>query len=888
MSTPVPGADSLLRVNLADEMRSSYLDYAMSVIIGRALPDVRDGLKPVHRRVLYAMHDSGLAHNKPHRKSAKVVGEVLGNYHPHGDSAVYDTIVRMAQDFSMRYVLINGQGNFGSIDGDSAAAARYTEVKMTPIASALLRDIEKDTVEFIPTYDSSATEPTVLPATFPHLLVNGSSGIAVGMATNIPPHNLGETVRATIALIDDPELDVDALMQYLPAPDFPTGGLIIGTAGVRAAYSTGHGRVVMRGLANIEGEGNNQSIVISELPYQVNKARLLQQMAELRRDKKLSGIRDPRDESDKDGIRIVVELQRGENAEVILNNLYKQTQLQSSFSVNMVAIDDGRPCTMNLHHILQCFIRHRRDVIVRRTKFLLQKSRARAHVLEGLAVALANIDDIVTLIKAAADPATARGQLMQRDWQPGVAATLLQRAGGNISRPDDMLPEHGLSASGYRLSAVQAKAILEMSLQRLTGLEQDKIINEYSQLIDTIRDLLDIMAKPERIKQIMRQELEQIEQQFGDPRRSRIEIDMGDLSMEDLIAPEEVVVSLSDIGYARIQSLQEYREQKRGGKGRTFNKRSGEDPMAQVFMANTHDHLLCFSSRGRLYWLRVYQLPRTSPGARGKPVVNLLPLQGKEKITAILPVAEFSEDRHVVMATCSGTVKKLPLKAFSKPRASGLIAISLREGDDLIGARLTDGSSHIMLFSDSGSVVRFAETDIRSTGRQSIGVRGMRLAQGQQVITMMVVPKDAEGSVLTATSAGYGKRTPVADYPCRRRGGKGVMSIRTTVKVAGAILVNDEDGALFVNDNGRMVRISTATVSRLGRTTQGVRLIRLGKGESLARIARIAWSEDEQDEQLEDGEQQKQLQGQEQQVDAIAAGQTEESGGETGGDDSQD
>ena len=845
----------MLRVNLEDEMRGSYLDYAMSVIIGRALPDVRDGLKPVHRRVLYAMHGLGLVHNKAHRKSAKVVGEVIGSYHPHGDSAVYETIVRMAQDFSMRYVLVDGQGNFGSVDGDSAAAQRYTEVRMTAIAGALLRDIDKDTVDFIPNYDSSSTEPTVLPAAFPHLLVNGGSGIAVGMATNIPPHNLGETVRATIALIDDPELDVDGLMQHLPAPDFPTGGIIIGTAGVRAAYATGNGRIIMRGLAEVEdGSGSNQRIVIKELPYQVNKARLLQQMAELRRDKKITGIRELRDESDKEGIRMVVEVQRGENAEVLLNNLYKQTQLQTSFSVNTVAIDGGRPCTMTLRQVLQCFIRHRRDVIVRRTSFLLRKHRARAHILEGLAVALANIDDMVTLIKAAPEPAAARQELMQRAWKPGVAAELLERAGEGISRPDDLPPGQGLAKGGYMLSERQAKAILEMSLQRLTGLEQEKIISEYTQLLETISDLLDIMSSPDRVRQLMREELQQVEQQFGDDRRTRIEHDISDINMEDLITPEDVVVSLSDVGYARIQSLQEYREQRRGGKGRTFNRRSEEDPIAQVFVANTHDHLLCFSSKGRLYWLRVYQLPRTSPGARGRPIVNMLRLHEDEKINAILPVSDFSKECHVVMATSFGTIKKLPLQAFAKPRASGIIAIALRDGDRLVGARLTEGDSHVMLFSDSGSVVRFSEGDVRSTGRQSIGVRGIRMAADQRVIAMMVVPEDAAGTVLTATTTGHGKRTKLSDYPVRGRGGKGVISIRTDAKVAGAILANDEDGALFVSDSGRLVRISVADVSVISRNTRGVRLIRLDAEESLVRVARILPQSDDGQELGEAGE----------------------------------
>ena len=840
METAGDTAQALLRINLEDEIRGSYLDYAMSVIIGRALPDVRDGLKPVHRRVLYAMHDTGLAYNKPRRKSAKIVGEVLGKYHPHGDSAVYDTMVRMAQDFTMRYMLVDGQGNFGSIDGDGAAAQRYTEVRMTAIAAALLRDIDKDTVDFIPNYDGSSAEPAVLPATFPHLLVNGSSGIAVGMATNIPPHNIGETVRATIALIDNPELGVVELMEHLPAPDFPTGGIIIGTAGVHAAYQTGNGRVVMRGLTEIEEDGRNQAIIIRELPYQVNKARLLRQIAELRRDKKIEGIRDPRDESDKEGIRVVIELQRDADSGVVLNNLYQQTQLQTSFSVNMVAIDNGRPCTMNLRQVLQCFIRHRRDVVVRRTNFLLQKSKARAHILEGLAVALANIDDVVALIKAAPDPAEARLRLSQKAWQPGIAMELLQRAGSDVSRLDDALPEEGLGDDGYRLSSRQAKAILEMSLQRLTGLEQEKIINEYSQLLETIVDLLDIIARPERVRQLMRDELEQVAEQFSDHRRStRIEDDISDISNEDLITPEDVVVSLSDVGYARIQSLQEYREQRRGGKGKTFNKRAEEDPVSQIFIANTHDHLLCFSSRGRLYWLRVFRLPRTSSIARGKPIVNMLRLQEDEKITAILPVADFSEDRSVIMATSYGTVKKLPLKAFSRPRANGIIAIGLREGDMLVRARLIDSGNHVMLFSDAGQVVRFSEANVRSTGRQSIGVRGIRLAQGQKVIAMMVVSADADGVVLTATSAGYGKRTRLADYPLRGRGGKGVISIRTDARVIGAILANDEDGAMLVNDSGRLVRIAVADVSTQGRNTRGVRLIRLDSGESLARLARI-------------------------------------------------
>jgi DNA gyrase subunit A len=842
-------AKEVLPVNLEDEMRQSYLDYAMSVIVGRALPDVRDGLKPVHRRVLFAMSELGNDWNKPYKKSARIVGDVIGKYHPHGDTAVYDTIVRMAQPFSLRYMLVDGQGNFGSVDGDSPAAMRYTEVRMAKIAHELLADLDKETVDFVANYDESEREPSVFPTRVPNLLVNGSAGIAVGMATNIPPHNLNEIIAACIALIDNPELSIKDLMEYVPGPDFPTAALINGVRGIHEAYHTGRGRVHIRARSHIEGEeGAKQSIVVTELPYQVNKARLLEKIADLVKDKKIEGISTLRDESDKDGMRMVIELKRGEVAEVILNNLYQHTQLQSVFGINMVALVDGQPRLLNLKQVLEAFVRHRREVVTRRTVFELRKARERAHILEGLAVALANIDEVIALIKASSSRAEAREELMRREWAPGIVTDLLQRSGAEASRPDGLETRFGYQGDVYRLSEVQAQAILDLRLHQLTGLEQDKIVDEYKQVIERIGDLLDILNNPDRLMQVIRDELIEVREQFGDERRTEILADHLDLTLEDLITEEDVVVTLSHSGYAKSQPVSDYRAQRRGGRGKAATRVKEEDFIDKLFIASTHDTILCFSSRGKAYWLKVYQLPQAGRTARGKPIVNLLPLEEGERINAVLPVREFPEDRFVFMATAQGTVKKTPLADFSRPRANGIIALDLREDDYLVNVAVTDGTCDVMLFSNTGKAIRFKESDVRPMGRTACGVRGTRLAAGQRVIALIIVE---EGSVLTATENGYGKRTLVADYPVHGRGGQGVISIQSSERngeVVGAVLVQDEDEIMLISNGGTLVRTRVQEISVLGRNTQGVRLISLHNGEKLVGVERIVEVQDDADD----------------------------------------
>ena len=843
-------AKEVLPINIEEEMRQSYLDYAMSVIVGRALPDVRDGLKPVHRRVLFAMRELGNDWNKPYKKSARVVGDVIGKYHPHGDTAVYDTIVRMAQPFSMRYMLVDGQGNFGSVDGDSAAAMRYTEVRMARIAHELLADIDKETVDFVPNYDESELEPEVLPAKLPNLLVNGSAGIAVGMATNIPPHNLVEVINACLAMVDNPAIDIDGLMRHLPGPDFPTAGIINGARGIHEAYHTGRGRIYVRARADIEVmDTGRQRIVVTELPYQVNKARLLEKIAELVKEKKIEGISELRDESDKEGMRMVIELKRGEVAEVVLNNLYKQTAMQSVFGINMVALMDAQPRLLNLKQMLDAFIRHRKEVVTRRTIFELRKARDRAHILEGLAVALANIDPVIALIKAAPGPAEAKAGLLARTWESGVVTEMLARAGAEASRPEGLSKEYGLVEGGYRLTETQAQAILDLRLHRLTGLEQDKIIKEYKELLETIEDLLEILGSAERLMQVIRDELIAIRDQYGDERRTEIIERRLDLTLEDLITEEDVVVTLSHEGYAKSQPLSDYRAQKRGGRGKSATSIKEEDFIDKMFVANTHDTILCFSSRGRVYWLKVYELPQAGRASRGKPIINLLPLEEDERINAILPVREFTEDSYVFFATANGTVKKTPLTAFSRPRASGIIAIDLNEEDLLIGVAITDGNRDIMLFSDAGKAIRFREENVRPMGRVSRGVRGIKLQPGQKVVSLIIAD---EGHVLTATENGYGKRTPVSEYPVYGRGGQGVISIQTSERngnVVGALLVNDEDEMMLITNAGTLVRTRTSEVSVMSRNTQGVTLINLTNGEKLVGIEKIQETEEGESEE---------------------------------------
>ncbi|QFY90546.1 DNA gyrase subunit A [Magnetovirga frankeli] len=843
-------AKEVLPVNLEDEMQQSYLDYAMSVIVGRALPDVRDGLKPVHRRVLFAMSELGNDWNKAYKKSARVVGDVIGKYHPHGDTAVYDTIVRMAQPFSMRYMLIDGQGNFGSVDGDAPAAMRYTEVRMARIAHELLADIDRETVDFLPNYDGSEYEPAVLPAKYPNLLVNGSAGIAVGMATNIPPHNLNEIIAGCIAMIEDPEIGVDGLMQHIPGPDFPTAGFINGARGIHEAYHTGRGRIYVRARTQIEEmDSGRQRIVVNELPYQVNKARLLEKIAELVKEKKIEGISEMRDESDKDGMRMVIELRRGEVAEVVLNNLFQHTQMQNVFGINMVALVDNRPRILNLREMLQYFLRHRREVVTRRTLYELRKARERAHILEGLAVALANIDEIIELIKASASPAEAKQGLVGRLWQSGTLEAMLERAGADASRPEDLAEGFGLTPEGYRLTEAQAQAILDLRLQKLTGLEKDKILAEYAEILERIAELLLILSSVERLMQVIREELEAIRDQFGDKRRTEIIQDRLDLTLEDLITEEDVVVTLSHHGYAKSQTLDTYQAQKRGGKGKLATTTKDEDFVEQLFIANTHDTILCFSSRGRVYWLKVYDLPQGSRNARGKPMVNLLPLEDGERINAVLPVREYLEDRYVFMATASGTVKKTALQDFSRPRSVGIIAVDLREDDQLIGVDITDGERDVMLFTSAGKAVRFHESEVRAMGRTASGVRGVRLGEGQRVISLIIAEPGRD--VLTASAQGYGKRTAVEEFPRKGRGAMGVISLITNERngeQVGAVLVDESDEIMLITNGGTLVRTRVSDVSRLSRNTQGVTLIRLSKNERLIGIERIEMLEGEGDE----------------------------------------
>ncbi len=834
-------AREILPVNLEDEMRRSYLDYAMSVIVGRALPDVRDGLKPVHRRVLHAMRELGNDWNKAYKKSARVGGDVIGKYHPHGDSSVYDAIVRMAQPFSMRYLLIDGQGNFGSVDGDQPAAMRYTEVRMSRLAGELLADIDKETVDFAPNYDESELEPTVLPARVPNLLLNGSSGIAVGMATNIPPHNLTEIVNACLAVLDDPAITLAGLMQIVPGPDFPTAGIINGAQEIVSAYKSGRGRLSIRARAHFEDldKGGRQAIIVTELPYQVNKARLLERIADLVREKSIEGISELRDESDKDGMRVVIELKRGEIAEVVLNNLFAQTPMETVFGINMVALVDGQPRLLSLKEMLEAFLRHRREVVTRRTIHDLRKARERAHILEGLAVALANIDEVIATIKAAASPAEARVALMARSWPPGGVPAMLARAGDVSTRPEGAGVDTGFVNGAYRLSEAQAQAILDMRLNRLTALEQDKIVAEYQQLLDLVRDLADILARRERLTEVIRGELVEVREQYGDARRTEINRDHLDLTTEDLIEPQDVVVTLSHAGYAKSQPVTEYQTQRRGGRGKSATAVKDEDFIEKMFVAHTHDTLLCFSNRGQVYWLKVYELPQAGRNARGKPMVNLLPLREGEKINAVLPVKQFDDLHYVFMATSQGTVKKTPLSAFSRPRTSGIIGVDLRDNDRLVGVDLTDGSREIMLFSSGGKAIRFNESEVRAMGRDAAGVRGIRLETGQELIALLVV---REGHVLTAAENGYGKLTPLEEFPIHGRGGQGVIALQTTERngaTVAALQVAAPQELMLISSNGTLVRTPVADVSVVGRNTQGVRLIRLDEGERLTGVERI-------------------------------------------------
>ena len=842
-------AREILPVNLEDEMRQSYLDYAMSVIVGRALPDVRDGLKPVHRRILHAMRELGNEWNKSYKKSARVVGDVIGKFHPHGDTAVYDALVRMAQDFSMRYLLVDGQGNFGSVDGDAPAAMRYTEVRMSRIAGELLADIEKETVDFVPNYDGSETEPSVLPARFPNLLVNGSAGIAVGMATNIPPHNLVEIVNACLAVLDKPDVTLAELMQHVPGPDFPTAGIINGAMEIATAYRTGRGRLSIRARTHFEDmeKAGRQAIVVTELPYQVNKARLIERIAELVREKHIDGIAQDglRDESDKDGMRLVIELKRGEVAEVLLNNLFAQTPLETVFGINMVALIDGQPKLLGLKEMLEAFVRHRREIVTRRTIFDLAKARDRAHILEGLAVALANIDEVIALIKASPSSLEAKAGLMGRVWNSGAVPQMLARAGSISTRPQTVSAEFGLVDSqgkdkgGYRLTETQAQAILDMRLHRLTGLEQDKIVAEYQELLTQIVDLTDILARPERLAQVVREELIAVREQFGDARRTEINRDHLDLSTEDLIEPQDVVVTLSHAGYAKSQPVTEYQVQRRGGRGKAATSVKDEDFVEKLFVAHTHDTILCFSNRGKVYWKRVFELPQAGRGSRGKPMVNLLPLEEGEKINAVLPIKQYDDEHFVFMATSQGTVKKTPLSAFSRPRASGIIAVSLDMGDRLVGVALTDGRREIILSSSGGKSIRFNEEEVRPMGREATGVRGIKLGVGQELISLIVV---GDGLVLTASTNGYGKLTPLEDFPQHGRGGQGVIALQTTERngeMVAALQVNSDHELMMISSTGTLVRTPVAEISIVGRNTQGVRLIRLSDGERLTGIERI-------------------------------------------------
>ena len=839
-------------ISLEQEMRRSYLDYAMSVIVGRALPDVRDGLKPVHRRVLFAMHELNNDWNKAYKKSARIVGDVIGKYHPHGDTAVYDTIVRMAQDFSLRYPLIDGQGNFGSVDGDNAAAMRYTEIRMAKIAHELLADLDKETVDFGPNYDGSESEPLVLPAKFPNLLVNGSSGIAVGMATNIPPHNMGEVVDACLALLKNPDTTLEELIKIVPAPDFPTAGIIYGVGELQEGYRTGRGRVVMRARTHVEDfeKSSKQAIIVDELPYQVGGDQLLTKIADLVREKRIEGIADLRNESDKKGTRIVIELKRGEVAEIVLNNLYKLTQMQETFGMNMVALVDGQPKLLNLRQFLDAFLRHRREVVTRRTVFDLRKARDRGHILEGLAVALSNVDEVIAIIKGAATPPVAKAELMGRAWRSALVEQMLQRASAEQFRPESLPKEFGLSAQGYKLSEVQAQRILEMQLQRLTGLEQDKILSEYREVIAAIENLLDILSKPERVTQIIGDELAEVKREFGDKRRSEIVVNGQDLQIEDLIASEDVVVTLSHAGYVKSQPLDEYRAQKRGGRGKQATTTKEDDFIEKLFIANTHDFVLCFSNKGKVYWIKVYEVPQGSRTSRGKPIVNLLKMDEGERINAILPVREFREDRYVFFATQEGVVKKTALADYSRPRPSGIIAVDLDEGDCLVGVAITDGKHDVMLFSDEGKAVRFDENDVRPMGRGARGVRGMNLAKGGKVIALLVAENETQ-SVLTATENGYGKRTPIVEYTRHGRGTQGMIAIQTSErngKVVAATLASTEEEIMLITSGGVLIRTRVAEIREMGRSTQGVTLINLDEGEKLSGLQTIMDRDDDNGE----------------------------------------
>ena len=844
-------AKEILPVDIEEEMKQSYLDYAMSVIVGRALPDVRDGLKPVHRRVLHAMRELGNDWNKSYKKSARVVGDTIGKYHPHGESAVYDALVRMAQPFSMRVMLIDGQGNFGSVDGDPPAAMRYTEVRMAKVAHELLADIDKETVDIVPNYDGSESEPSVFPTRLPNLLVNGSSGIAVGMATNIPPHNLAEVVDACVAFIDNPELDIDDIMQIIPGPDFPTAGIINGTAGIHEAYRTGRGRIYVRARAGFEtaDSGAHERIVVRELPYQVNKARLLEKIAELVKEKRIEGISALRDESDKDGMRVVIELRRGENAEVMLNNLYRLTSMETVFGINLVALVDGRPRLLGIRQMIEAFVGHRREVVTRRTIFELRKARERAHVLEGLAVALANIDAVIALIRASANPAEARQRLVEHVWAPGSVRDMLDRAGADTSKPDDLPRGLGLGEDGYRMSEAQAQAILDLRLHRLTGLEQEKIIEEFDGLLDRIRGLLEILVNPDRLREVVREELLEVKEQFADARRTEIELHREGMDILHLIKPQDVVVTMSHHGYVKWQPLDDYSAQRRGGRGKTAATTREADFVERLFVANTHDTVLFFSSRGKVYWVRVYELPRAARIARGKPMVNILPLEEGERISAILPLSEIDQDGFVLMATSLGTVKKTQCADFSRPRSTGLIAVDLLDDDRLVGVAVTDGQCDVMLATSDGKLIRFPESDVRAMGRTARGVRGIRLGRGARVISLMIA---SEGLVLTATENGYGKCTPAAEYRQQGRAGQGIISIRTSERngaVVGAELVEENDELMLITDGGKLVRTRVNEVSVLGRNTQGVTLIRLSASEHLVGLERIIDDQEEIDEE---------------------------------------
>ena len=866
-------------VSIEEELKSSYLDYAMSVIVGRALPDVRDGLKPVHRRVLFAMHEGGNAYNKPYRKSARIVGDVIGKYHPHGDSAVYDTLVRMAQPFSLRYMLVDGQGNFGSVDGDAPAAMRYTEARMTKIAHELLADLDKETVNFVPNYDGSEQIPEVLPTKVPALLVNGSSGIAVGMATNIPPHNLGEVLDGCLAYIENNDITIDELMGYIPGPDFPTAALINGRKGIEEAYKTGRGKIYVRARAEIEtDEKGRESIIVNEIPYQVNKAKLIEKIAEFVKEKKIEGISGLRDESDKDGMRIVIEIKRDAVGEVVLNNLYALTQMQVTFGINIVALDHGQPKLLNLKQLIEAFVLHRREVVTRRTIFELRKARERTHILEGLAIALANVDPIIELIRQAPNPESAKRELLARPWQLGHVAEMLAATGVDAARPEDLDEQYGIRDGLYYLTEVQAQAILDLRLQKLTNLGHDEILDEYKKLLEAIGELLYILRSPERLMEVIREELEQIREQFNDPRRTEITAASGDINLEDLIAQEDVVVTLSHEGYVKYQPISDYEAQRRGGKGKSATKMKEEDFIEKLLVANTHDTILCFSSRGRLYWLKVYQLPQASRGSRGRPIVNILPLNENERITAILPVTAYEEDKFVVMATAGGIVKKIALTEFSRPRSSGIIALNLRDEDELIGVDITDGNNEIMLFSSQGRVVRFSESAVRAMGRLATGVRGIKLALTNDPnddesaveiedvsddnteetldlnidkVVSLVIPKN-DGEILTATQNGYGKRTKLEEYPTKSRNTKGVISIKVSErngKVVAATQVVDTDQIMLITDAGTLVRTRVSEVSIVGRNTQGVRLIRTSENEHVVSLERICDVDDEEAEQ---------------------------------------